>query len=140
MYNSVFFVYLLFSFVFFFPSIRRHTSCALVTGVQTCALPIYVDRATLYGPGGVVSYSTEQGLIGKRTADSDAARAAVSGELIKTVIGPERAAGQERTVLKQLVPISFGDSAAGPDRKSAEGGKRLRVRVDLGGRGMLTNK
>src|SRR3546814_8179039 len=25
---------------FFFSSRRRHTSCALVTGVQTCALPI----------------------------------------------------------------------------------------------------
>src|SRR3546814_8667500 len=25
---------------FFFSSVRRHTSCALVTGVQTCALPI----------------------------------------------------------------------------------------------------
>src|SRR3546814_9980863 len=31
----------LLSFVFFFfSSRRRHTSCALVTGVQTCALPI----------------------------------------------------------------------------------------------------
>src|SRR3546814_3627256 len=27
--------------VFFFSSRRRHTRCALVTGVQTCALPIY---------------------------------------------------------------------------------------------------
>src|SRR3546814_6861792 len=26
---------------FFFTSRRRHTRCALVTGVQTCALPIY---------------------------------------------------------------------------------------------------
>src|SRR3546814_4237458 len=26
--------------IFFFPSRRRHTRCALVTGVQTCALPI----------------------------------------------------------------------------------------------------
>src|SRR3546814_4257505 len=26
---------------FFFSSRRLHTSCALVTGVQTCALPIY---------------------------------------------------------------------------------------------------
>src|SRR3546814_6436193 len=26
---------------FFFSSRRRHTRCALVTGVQTCALPIY---------------------------------------------------------------------------------------------------
>src|SRR3546814_5605801 len=30
--------------VFFFSSRRRHTRCALVTGVQTCALPIYAGR------------------------------------------------------------------------------------------------
>src|SRR3546814_6384223 len=30
----------LFIFVLFFSSRRRHTRCALVTGVQTCALPI----------------------------------------------------------------------------------------------------
>src|SRR3546814_1409845 len=29
---------------FFFASRRRHTRCALVTGVQTCALPISVER------------------------------------------------------------------------------------------------
>src|SRR3546814_3492604 len=29
---------------FFFSSRRRHTRCALVTGVQTCALPICPDR------------------------------------------------------------------------------------------------
>src|SRR3546814_6143821 len=28
--------------VCFFSSRRRHTSCALVTGVQTCALPIFL--------------------------------------------------------------------------------------------------
>src|SRR3546814_3916685 len=28
----------------FFSSRRRHTRCALVTGVQTCALPIYVGK------------------------------------------------------------------------------------------------
>src|SRR3546814_6722514 len=28
--------------LFFLPSGRRHTSCALVTGVQTCALPIWM--------------------------------------------------------------------------------------------------
>src|SRR3546814_19445376 len=33
----------LFFFFFFFSSRRRHTRCALVTGVQTCALPISVD-------------------------------------------------------------------------------------------------
>src|SRR3546814_3750210 len=31
-------------FYFFFSSRRRHTRCALVTGVQTCALPIYLLR------------------------------------------------------------------------------------------------
>src|SRR3546814_3302080 len=31
---------------FFFSSRRRHTRCALVTGVQTCALPISSKRGT----------------------------------------------------------------------------------------------
>src|SRR3546814_13772101 len=45
--------YLLF---FFFSSRRRHTRCALVTGVQTCALPIYAlltDRGAGLGERGV---------------------------------------------------------------------------------------
>src|SRR3546814_4371072 len=33
-----------FALVFFFSSRRRHTRCALVTGVQTCALPILEKR------------------------------------------------------------------------------------------------
>src|SRR3546814_5759587 len=32
----------MFVLCFFFSSRRRHTRCALVTGVQTCALPIYL--------------------------------------------------------------------------------------------------
>src|SRR3546814_3703045 len=35
-------------FLFFFSSRRRHTSCALVTGVQTCALPIYHNHRADY--------------------------------------------------------------------------------------------
>src|SRR3546814_6409170 len=31
--------------MFFFSSSRRHTRCSLVTGVQTCALPIFVEQA-----------------------------------------------------------------------------------------------
>src|SRR3546814_8970493 len=37
----MFFLYLF----FFFSSSRRHTRCALVTGVQTCALPIWASGA-----------------------------------------------------------------------------------------------
>src|SRR3546814_955926 len=33
--------------LFFFSSRRRHTRCALVTGVQTCALPIWWPRSSL---------------------------------------------------------------------------------------------
>src|SRR3546814_2353980 len=49
-----------FIFFFFFSSRRRHTRCALVTGVQTCALPIFILTTsalreavmiTLYGGG-----------------------------------------------------------------------------------------
>src|SRR3546814_6641003 len=34
--------------LFFFSSRRRHTRCALVTGVQTCALPILKGRRVGY--------------------------------------------------------------------------------------------
>src|SRR3546814_3097868 len=38
-------MYFSFGFCFFFSSRRRHTRCALVTGVQTCALPILTPGA-----------------------------------------------------------------------------------------------
>src|SRR3546814_2888758 len=41
--------------LFFFPRRRRHTRCALVTGVQTCALPISAlvgERADFRAPKG----------------------------------------------------------------------------------------
>src|SRR3546814_3099803 len=37
---------IIFVFCFFFSSRRRHTRCALVTGVQTCALPIWRSRCS----------------------------------------------------------------------------------------------
>src|SRR3546814_6192828 len=48
-----------FLFLFFFSSRRRHTRCALVTGVQTCALPIYImnvlsPRVIFLDVGGVL--------------------------------------------------------------------------------------
>src|SRR3546814_2353779 len=86
-----FVVYLLF-FSFFFSSRRRHTSCALVTGVQTCALPISdktlgdhfatwafdKDCSTLTlanGEGYCHDFVTEEGLAAAR-AEAAAAQAA----------------------------------------------------------------
>src|SRR3546814_14026814 len=59
-------VWLSFLLLFFFSSRRRHTRYALVTGVQTCALPICVE-----GDGQGVDE------LGKRRVDS-------------LVLGPER--------------------------------------------------
>src|SRR3546814_13168117 len=39
---------------FFFSSRRRHTRCALVTGVQTCALPIFYQWTCRIGPAASV--------------------------------------------------------------------------------------
>src|SRR3546814_1048263 len=40
--------------LFFFSSRRRHTRCALVTGVQTCALPICIVTGNLDRVGGML--------------------------------------------------------------------------------------
>src|SRR3546814_3488721 len=49
-------------FCFFFSSGRRHTRCALVTGVQTCALPIYEFAGLLRGERTRVWHSERTGL------------------------------------------------------------------------------
>src|SRR3546814_10768085 len=59
----------------FYSSRRRHTRCALVTGVQTCALPILPDDAR-QDPIGLRSGHTDFGRDGCRVPlpwDSDAA-------------------------------------------------------------------
>src|SRR3546814_6176523 len=48
----------MFNFFFVFSSRRRHTRCALVTGVQTCALPISRQQITL---GTVTSVKVSDG-------------------------------------------------------------------------------
>src|SRR3546814_10860850 len=45
--NISFVVFLFVLYFFFFSSRRRHTRCALVTGVQTCALPICMVEIVL---------------------------------------------------------------------------------------------
>src|SRR3546814_7872488 len=44
--SSVYVCRLIVFWFFFFSSRRRHTRCALVTGVQTCALPIFACRSS----------------------------------------------------------------------------------------------
>src|SRR3546814_2285701 len=75
------------SFFFFFSSRRRHTRCALVTGVQTCALPI--------SPKGVRKMEATTDQIATIAALNDTARRTM-GVTCRTVIrSEERRVGKE---------------------------------------------
>src|SRR3546814_12046269 len=106
-------------FLFLFSSRRRHTRCALVTGVQTCALPILGDltfQAATCGTGGLTC-SVTQSTCGTAQCMT----------VTLTYAYEANAAIQ--------VPL---DGALIPDRKSVVQGKSVSVRVDLGGRRIIT--
>src|SRR3546814_1621743 len=59
---------------FFFSSRRRHTRCALVTGVQTCALPIYggsLPATRDVGGFQIRNITAYQKFVGTQTIDQD---------------------------------------------------------------------
>src|SRR3546814_9232144 len=72
-------------FVFFFSSRRRHTRCALVTGVQTCALPISNP-----------DWRMVLGFSGSRLAGWNQVRAAQVAELLRMSAEIGRASCRER--------------------------------------------
>src|SRR3546814_6582360 len=75
-------------YVFFFSSRRRHTRCALVTGVQTCALPI-----STY----IVSFTvTEKGYLRRADGSLDLVAAAGNPSLYRFIaagLAERKAAG-----------------------------------------------
>src|SRR3546814_12672419 len=99
--------------LFVFSSRRRHTSCALVTGVQTCALPILRPDELQF-----VAAQLNQ-LAPRFRADADPVDAARDRK---------RAVAFDR------------DGEAAVDRKSVVSGKSVSVRVDLGGRRIIKKK
>src|SRR3546814_19885994 len=114
--------------IFFFSSRRRHTRCALVTGVQTCALPISKH------PGAVVIGSDQV--------------ATVDGTPIGKPGSFERAREQlvqlsGRTVeFHSALCVSDGRRHHSDDiaRKSVVSGKSGSVRVDFGGSRIIKKK
>src|SRR3546814_12772570 len=93
-------VFILLLLRFFFSSRRRHTRCALVTGVQTCALPIFPF------PGS--SRATDPPASGKRNIEARGAfgfigidAGGVAEEELQDVIFlvPEKAAGLDGEAL-----------------------------------------
>src|SRR3546814_7415374 len=104
-------------YCFFFSSRRRHTSCALVTGVQTCALPIFVSDS---------SVPKRASKVPSRVGDR---RMSYS---VRTTAGRESIAMSLLTVPPATTKLK--------DRKSVVSGKRVPVRVDLDGRRIIKKK
>src|SRR3546814_13041425 len=102
---------------FFFSSRRRHTRCALVTGVQTCALPIYMRLRTRYVDEQATDLDDALARIDKYTKAGEAKSIALLGNAAE--------------LLPRLVER---------DRKSVVEGKSVSVRVDLGGRRIIKKK
>src|SRR3546814_8309926 len=70
---------------FFFSSRRRHTRCALVTGVQTCALPIF--KASRIASDRAKSLSA-------RAPRRSARRSAIASGVIVAALGRTRKIGR----------------------------------------------
>src|SRR3546814_8590692 len=104
---------------FFFSSRRRHTRCALVTGVQTCALPISGEDhlgALLLGDAG---HPEREGGVGQDAGDEDA-RAVEEGHGPETAtsratVTPPSTAGRRvpATVSPMRIGILGGTGPAG---------------------------
>src|SRR3546814_1474070 len=84
--------------VFCFSSRRRHTSCALVTGVQTCALPIYLREQALHGPE-VAARDADHGCL--RFDRVELGRVEADPEIAG--VGREQQRSEERRVGKECV-------------------------------------
>src|SRR3546814_17346531 len=104
----------------FFSSRRRHTRCALVTGVQTCALPIFLN-------GNLLSALSGAGLKGFEMTRHFLNLSDAGGDAIAAMLND----AQERKAKRAKWP---------KDRKSVVEGKSVSVRVDLGGRRIINKK
>src|SRR3546814_8780433 len=105
---------------FFFSSRRRHTRCALVTGVQTCALPILNLNDVEIVAGAQVPCLDRNATLGNTIANEVVSRL----ELVVAQRSGDRAVCVAKT----------------RDRKSVVEGKSVSVRVDLGGRRVIKKK
>src|SRR3546814_7371174 len=93
--------------VFFFSSRRRHTRCALVTGVQTCALPICYDRRSTVN-GCLISSPT-----GWATVALDVDNNFPVQDVIEEIDGDEDSAGEGNTLPQPLITMREVDPLTG---------------------------
>src|SRR3546814_13123461 len=115
---------------FVLSSRRRHTRCALVTGVQTCALPIFSASGS-----GITSIGMEFARWGVGTCcpscshggAKERSYAKTSCEVNRRVSSPAFS----------ICPLRSGRTNRSEERRV---GKSVSVRVDLGGRRIIKKK
>src|SRR3546814_12950328 len=138
--------------LFFFSSRRRHTRCALVTGVQTCALPIsgvLPAKVAVIG-GGVVGFNAAQMAAG---LGADVTILDRSPEVLERLGIHFEARAKTRFSNRANLAECVAEAdlvigavlipgAARPklDRKSVCEGKGVPVSVDFVGRRLIKNK
>src|SRR3546814_7498056 len=113
---------------FVFSSRRRHTRCALVTGVQTCALPI--SFAPACDSDAFISAAKPGYVPAQRLENIDAFLRALRCEVAALLCAE----------IQAIRYAEAGEGANGTDRKSVVEGKSVYVRVDLGGRRIIKKK
>src|SRR3546814_14449196 len=126
-------------FCFFFASRRRHTRCALVTGVQTCALPI-LGRIL----AGLAPREPEvHGLLAlmELQASRSKARVAPNGEPV-LLLEQDRAHWDRLLIRRGLAALERAEALGGADgdRQSVVSGRSGSVRLDIGGRRIIKKK
>src|SRR3546814_7376349 len=124
-----FFIVLCFVFFFFFSSRRGHTRCALVTGVQTCALPI-CDAATGHHRLAVAALLAQQGFgiePGDLLGGLFAGRVAAHALRIELHVEQLAAAGRHRIAGQDVEHRQRGHAGADAqrDRQHHQHGQRL---------------
>src|SRR3546814_14625493 len=117
--------------ILFFTSRRRHTRCALVTGVQTCALPISTTTASRPGWSGPMARQRMS-----RFPELFLAAILVAAPLACASAG-KLGLGREATPQE----IKAWDIGVRPeDRKSDAEGKTVSERLEFGGRRIIKKK
>src|SRR3546814_16679690 len=119
---------MIFVCVFFFASRIRHTSGAVVSGVQTCALPIS-EEPSLQLPSIVTNPSLS--ILNAEEVEANGGSTDTSAAAQEFLDGAS--AGSGTSILESL-------DLTTQDRKSVVKGTSVEVRVYLGGRRLLQKK
>src|SRR3546814_18329221 len=129
-------------FCFFFSSRRRHTRCALVTGVQTCALPIsYIPALSGFSR---LLFQWRIPRMARVTVEDCVLKVPNRFELVMMAAQRARdiSSGASLTVdrANDKNPVVAPREIADEDRKSGGQSKSVSGRVDIGGGRTFKNK